>query len=118
MITTAVEKEIPFNYELVASLLKEGKDNAITSKQIIKQLGWKGNDQRNVFHIVEQLIKNHGYLIGSSRKGEYKGYYLISNDDEYMETMRTYNSQIQSMLNRHRKLQESYLKRDQIIADI
>lgn len=117
-MTTTIKKDLPHGYALVASVLKEGKENSLTSKEIIKILGWKDNDQRNVFHIVEQLIKKHGYVIGSSRKGDNKGYYLISNDDEYIETMRTYNAQIQSMLNRYRKLQENYIKRDQLSADI
>lgn len=106
-------KEIPPGYLTLASVLLEGKDNAKTSTQIIKDLGWDDNDKRNVFHIVEQLIKKHGYLIGSSRKGTNKGYYLIATEDEYVETMRTYNAQIQSMLERHRKLQENYLRREQ-----
>lgn len=115
---SGLNKNIPPAYLTLASVLCEGKENSKTSKEIIKALGWNSNDSRNVFHIVQELITKYGYLIGSSRKGEHRGYYIISNDDEFTETMKTYNAQIQSMLNRHRKLQESYLKRDQLQATL
>jgi hypothetical protein len=111
-------KNIPLTYQTLASVLREGKENCKTSKEIIKALGWNSNDSRRIFHIVEELITKYGYLIGSSRKGEHRGYYIISNFDEYLETMKTYNSQIQSMLNRHRKLQENYAKKDQLQANL
>jgi hypothetical protein len=104
---SAVKKEIPPGYQRLVDVLLEGKENAKTTTEIIKAMGIKDNDKRNVMHIVEQLVTKYGYLIGSSRRG-HKGYYIISNDDEYRETLHTYNSQIQSMLNRHRKLQNGY----------
>jgi Ser-tRNA(Ala) deacylase AlaX len=111
---TDKQKSLPPGYALVESVLREGKENSKTSKQIIRELGWQSKDHRTVLHIMEQLITKYGYLIGSSRKGQHKGYYLIETEEEYKETMRTYNAQIQAMLNRHRKLQENYLKKDQL----
>jgi hypothetical protein len=103
------KKILPRNFSLVAAMLKEGKENAITTKEIIKRLGWKGNDQRNVFHIINRLIEEHGYLIGSSRKGESRGYYLISNIAELDETVKVAEKQANSELRKIRKLRENYL---------
>lgn len=107
------KKDLPHNYALLVSVLREGKENCLTSKEIIRRLGWKDNEQRNVFHIVEQLVNKYGYLIGASRKGHKRGYYLIANDDEFFETAKTYNKQIQSMLNRLKNLQKNYAEQQQ-----
>lgn len=113
----SVKNELPKGYQRLVEVLGEGKENSKTTKQIIKEMNMPGNDVRNVRHIVEQLIKKHGYLIGSSRKGN-KGYYLITSHDEFKETIQTYNSQVQSMLDRLRKLQDNYIKRDQLDFDM
>lgn len=103
-----ISTTIPPGYARLLSVLIPGKENAKTSEDIVLAMGWSQHDKRQVFHIIEVLIKKYGCLIGSSRKGENKGYYLIETHEEYVETMQTYNAQIQSMLDRHRKLQENY----------
>lgn len=104
------KKALPRNYALVASVLREGKENSITATDIMRFTGIK--DKRSIHEIIEQLILKYGFVIGSSRKGEYKGYYLISNKEELKETLYTYNAQIQSMIKRHQKLRENYAKKD------
>lgn len=99
---------LPYNYAIVASVLREGKDNAITTKDIMNFTGIK--DKRSIHEIIERLVVKYGYCIGSSRSGFKKGYYLISNKDELKDTLRTYNAQIQSMLKRHKALQENFVK--------
>lgn len=99
---------LPYNYAIVASVLREGKDNAITTKDIMNFTGI--NDKRSIHEIIEQLIVKYGYCIGSSRSGFTKGYYLISSKDELKDTLLTYNAQIQSMLKRYRKLHENFSK--------
>lgn len=105
------KKDLPHNYALVVSVLREGKENAITSKEIIKRLGWKNHGQRNVFNIIKGLIEEYGYLIGSSRKGESRGYYLISNFAEFEETVIVAEKQANSELRKIRKLRENYSKK-------
>jgi hypothetical protein len=113
-----IKKDLPPGYTLLASVLREGKQNSLTTTEIIKALGWNSNDKRNVMHIVEQLITKHGFIIGSSRRGKHKGYYLIATEEEYRETMQTYSAQINSMLKRHKKLQENYIKKDQLCLEV
>lgn len=111
-VSEAVAKKqkdvLPYNYAIVASVLREGKDNAITTKDIMNFTGIK--DKRSIHEIIERLVVKYGYCIGSSRSGFKKGYYLISNKDELKDTLRTYNAQIQSMLKRHKALQENFVK--------
>lgn len=87
------EKELPYAYALVAGVLREGKDNSLTSKEIIKLLGWKGNDKRNLLRIIKELINKHGYVIGASRTGQQRGYYLMITDEELSDSLRPYNAQ-------------------------
>lgn len=107
------KKDLPYNYALFAAVLKEGKENSLTISEIIQRLGWKENDRRNIYHIVNRLIVEYGYLIGSSRNGVNRGYYLISNHDEYKETIRVAEKQAQSELNKIKKLQENYMQQIQ-----
>lgn len=102
------KKSLPESYALVAGVLREGRDNAITTRDIMRFTGIK--DKRAIHEIIEQLVVRYGYCIGSSRNGYKKGYYLISNKDELKDTLRTYNAQIQSMLKRYRKLHENFSK--------
>ncbi|HSH51420.1 MAG TPA: hypothetical protein VK982_06820, partial [Bacteroidales bacterium] len=89
-----VYKNLPSKYRAVASVLREGKERAILSQDIMKLADLK--DKRQVHEIIEQLILKHGFVIGASRRGEHRGYYLISNYEEFKETADTYNEQIQS----------------------
>lgn len=111
-MTATAEKtkknNLPHKYKLVASVLREGKGKSITTNDIMKFTGIK--NKRDVHEIIEQLVVKYGYVIGSSRKGHRRGYYLISNNDELKETLYTYNRQIQSMLNRYKALQLNYNK--------
>lgn len=101
------KKYLPAMYAAVAGVLREGKAEAVTSKDIVMLTG--ASSKRDVMEIIEQLVVKHGYVIGSSRRGEHRGYYLISNASELQETLHTYNEQIQSMMKRHKKLNENYI---------
>ncbi|MFB4473724.1 hypothetical protein ACDI16_12440 [Oceanobacillus caeni] len=112
METVALELEqansLPPKYKAVASVLRVGKQSATTTTDIMMLTGIKS--KRDVHEIIEGLINKYGFVIGSSRKGEYKGYFYIANDEELKETLYTYNKQIQSMIDRHRNLQKNYSK--------
>lgn len=100
------DESLPFRYKTLASLLRGGSQNAITSTDIMKLSGI--DSKRDVMEIIEQLIMKYGYCIGTSRRGPNKGYYLITDPDELSKTLRTYNAQIQSMMDRYKKLQQNY----------
>lgn len=102
------KNSLPYNYKLVESVLREGKQSATTTRDILTLTGLK--DQRQIHEIIEQLIMKYGYVIGASRKGKYRGYYLVSNQDELKDTLHSYNEQIQTMLKRHKQLLLNYNK--------
>lgn len=108
--------ELPFLYNTLASVLREGKTNAITTKHIQSITGIK--DKRQVHEMIEQLVNKYGYCIGASRRGKNKGYYLIETKSELEDTLNTYNAQITSMLKRHRNLQQNWANKDQLNLEV
>lgn len=106
VVMEEVKKQcFPPKYKAVASVLREGKENAITSDSIMKVC--EIDSKREVMEIVERLIVDHGYCIGTGRNKN-KGYYLISDQKELETTLRTYSKQIQSMMNRRQRLAENF----------
>ena len=107
MTATKTKKRVlPSNHKTVAGILREGKTNATLMSDIMSIAGI--NDRRQMYQIIEELIVKYGYCIAGSKKGEYKGYYIISNKGELIETLNSLNSTIQSMMTRHKKLQENF----------
>ncbi|MCI0764785.1 hypothetical protein [Bacillus sp. TL12] len=68
----------------VLSLIRQGKENAITVKDIISVIG--GNDEE-IRAIVRRLIEKHGYLIGSSNHIGRSGYYCPETNEEKEEAV-------------------------------
>ncbi|QWG38113.1 hypothetical protein EXW35_06565 [Bacillus mycoides] len=77
--TTLTERE-----NKVLSLIRQGKENAITVKDIISVIG--GNDEE-IRAIVRRLIEKHGYLIGSSNHIGRSGYYRPKTNEEKEEAV-------------------------------
>lgn len=110
MIATAekTKKSLPPNHKAVASILREGKENATLMSDIMSITGIK--DSRQMYQIIEDLIIKYGYCIAGNKSGKFKGYYLIINKTELQETLRTMNATIQSMLNRHKQLEKNFIE--------
>lgn len=68
----------------VLSLIRQGKENAITVKDIIVVIG--GGDEE-IRAAVRRLIEKHGYLIGSSNRIGRSGYYLPETEEEKEEAV-------------------------------
>lgn len=108
-------KSLPEKYKAVVGVLREGRENATTTSTIMMLTGIKG--KRDVYEIIEQLILKHGYVIGASRTGEHRGYFLITNHKEYTDTMNTRSAHIKSMIKRHKKMGENYFKQGECKND-
>lgn len=106
MQTGVVNKELPTRYEVVADSIRVGKENAILLDDIMIIANIR--DKRNAYIIIEQLIVKHGYPIVASRKGEFKGYYIPSNKDEFTEAKKTFKNSINSMNKRYLSLIENF----------
>ncbi|MCU5681276.1 hypothetical protein [Bacillus wiedmannii] len=68
----------------VLLLIRQGKENAITVKDIISVIG--GNDEE-IRAIVRRLIEKHGHLIGSSNHIGRSGYYRPETNEEKEEAV-------------------------------
>jgi len=68
----------------ILSLIRQGKKNAITVKDIIAVIGGTDEDVRAA---VRRLIEKHGYLIGSSNRIGRSGYYLPETEEEKEEAV-------------------------------
>ncbi|MDR4914112.1 hypothetical protein RGU76_03055 [Bacillus pseudomycoides] len=77
--TTLTERE-----NKILSLIRHGKENAITVKEIISLIG--GTDEE-IRAIVRRLIEKHGYLVGSSNRIGRSGYYRPETIEEKAEAV-------------------------------
>ncbi|MED4003617.1 hypothetical protein [Priestia aryabhattai] len=105
------ELQLPERYLQLLTQLKTGKENSITVDKIISNTNGAFN-RRDVFAIKHDLIMRYGYPIGSSREGEHKGFYLIKNDNELVDTVRPLQNEAQTMFNLSKKLIENYQNTD------
>ena len=81
----------------VLSLIRQGKENAITVKDIISVIG--GNDEE-IRGIVWRLIEKHGYLIGSSNHIGRSGYYRPETNEEKEEAVSKLEKRASEILKR------------------
>lgn len=109
--TKEINKSLPPKYKAVVSALREGKENATLLSDIMMIADIQ--DRRQAYQIIEDLIIKYGYCIAGNKKGEFKGYYLITNKSELKETLGSLNTTIQSLMKRHKMLLLNYNRTDQ-----
>ncbi|MGM2821367.1 hypothetical protein [Bacillus cereus group sp. Bce001] len=83
MKRTKIE-DLPLWERQVLSLIRHGKANSITVKEIITIIG--GTDQ-SVRGTIRRLIEKHGYLIGSSNTKDTPGFYFPTSEEEKKEAV-------------------------------
>lgn len=103
MVKTPFE-QLPKKYKDLVSVLRTGSENALSSAEIMQITGISGRDTGA---ITADLIANHGYLIGASRKLPF-GYYIIETEDDLQSTLRSLNNELQGILNRHQALNRNF----------
>ena len=103
MVKTPFE-QLPKKYKDLVSVLRLGSENATTSNELAKITGIS---TRDISDITADLIINHGYLVGSSRRLPF-GYFIIETEDELTNTLRSLNNELQGILNRHQALNRNY----------
>ncbi len=96
------KSNLPEKYQVVADNIRVGKENAIKLDDIIILADIE--DKRHAYIIIEELIVKHGYPIVASRNGEYKGYFVPSNELEFDEARKTFKNSIDSMTKRYDSL--------------
>jgi len=97
---------LPVKHQIVGNLIRKGKENAtlLSDIMIVADI----QDRRNAYQIIEDLVVKHGYVIGGSKSGEFKGYYIPANDKEFNEIAHTFKNTIGSMNKRYTSLLSNY----------
>lgn len=106
--------QLPVKYQTVLGVLRKGRENAQITSDLMKITQIK--DARQFHAIIEQLIKKHGYCIGSCRYGDHRGYYFITDYFELMDTTTAIFGQSDSMAERGRSLIENFSEEDESVA--
>lgn len=102
------KKNLPKKHKVVADCIRVGKENATLLSDIMIIADIK--DRRQAHIIIEQLINDYGYVIGASREGTFRGYYIPANEREFNEIADTFKKTIDSMDKRYGNLLKNYEK--------
>lgn len=102
-------KSLPEKYRIVAESIRVGKENATLLSDIMIIADIK--DRRQAYIIIEDLINKYGYVIGASKHGKYKGYYIPANETEFKEVVDHFKQSVDSMKRRYNNLLVNYNKR-------
>jgi len=101
-------KNLPEKYRIVAESIRVGKRNATLLSDIMILADIK--DKRQAYLIIEELINKYGYVIGASKTGKYKGYYIPANEREFKEVAEQFKRSVDSMKKRYQNLLDNYNK--------
>lgn len=80
-------------------------EQPLRTEAIIKATGL---NIRNIRRVMQDLIFYYGVPVGSTRQGQVKGYFLITNEEELSAALRPLFSQAREELYRISKLKENY----------
>jgi len=108
------KKSLPKKHKVVADCIRVGKENATLLSDIMMIADIK--DRRQAHIIIEQLINDYGYVIGASREGSFRGYYIPANKQEFKEIAGTFKRAIDSMDKRYENLLKNYQNQERNIA--
>lgn len=100
--------DLPEKYKVVADSIRVGKENATLLSDIMILTDIR--DRRQAHQIIESLINEFGYVIGASKSGKYKGYYIPANEREFQEVADHFKSVVDSMNKRYQNLLNNYNK--------
>jgi len=95
-------------HRIVAESIRTGKHNAtlLSDIMIIADI----EDKRQAYTIIEELINDYGYVIGASKSGKYRGYYIPASRREFVEVASQFKQSINSMNKRYENLLNNYKK--------
>lgn len=92
-------KDLPREYYAVYNAIANA-GTSITKDQLLIQLGQEAAYTRKLQEIVHSLIVDYDIPIGSSSKQHIKGYFIIENDVQRQEALRSLQSRVSKINNR------------------
>jgi hypothetical protein len=102
------EKDLPTGHRKVLSLIRHGKANATTVKEILTLVG--GTD-KEIRKTVQELVVKYGFLIGTSNEIGMQGFYLIENEDERKAAIKNLRGRIRHLFRRVKALRKGDLEK-------
>jgi len=105
---------MPELHKRILALIPIGHENAITITNLIEKLGLKASDRRTVNYIIDDLIYDYGYPIGTNSAGENKGIFFMDKDDDLQAGCRALRSRAVAMFKKEKKIIENYHNRNQL----
>ncbi|MEH7454186.1 hypothetical protein [Gottfriedia acidiceleris] len=102
--------QLPELHKRILLAIPSGSENAITIAWLMDKLAISRNDRRTVSAVIESLVLDHGFPIGTSSKAESKGIFLCKTEDDLKLACHTLNSMATQTLKRHKQLIANYNK--------
>ena len=99
------EKEIPVRLHKVLDAIRNHDEKCITREKLRDLSGLP--NLRTVNDCINELVVDYGVPIGSSRKKDMRGYYLIENEVEQAEAEHTMQSLIEGHKARLKAIQSA-----------
>jgi hypothetical protein len=118
LVNEDVLKAMPYYHRAVLSLLRSGKDKAITASEIVRICG--GNDAL-VRVVVRDLIMKYEISIAGSNTQDCKGYFIVSNDEELKMAISNLTGRLKDISTRIKSLRNNegyYLPDEQTFEPI
>lgn len=116
--TKESQQVLPELHTKVLSAIPEGREKSIPISYLMEKLAISQTDSRKINNVINDLIFNYGYPIGTSSEQQSKGIFFIDNEDDLRLACHTLNSRAMGALRRHKRIIENFNNNDQLEADI
>lgn len=110
---TNIIPDMPDEYLKVYNAIKNA-EGSITKDKLLLQIGQDESYTRKFHEIVYSLAVDYNIPIGSSSKSEIKGYFLIRNDRQLNEALKSLRSRVDKIKARERSILKSFGKQGDI----
>lgn len=94
------------DHECFSKLLRVGEYNATLLSDIQTACGVK--NKRRAYKIVEDLINKYGLPVGANKNGRFRGYFIISDNNELDKVVSEQTAAIESQRKKVRNLQLNF----------
>ncbi|MGG3803481.1 hypothetical protein [Metabacillus fastidiosus] len=111
-IASTEEKErpqgMPYLHWRVLEAIPQGKENSIPIAYLMEKLAISQLDRRKVNNIINDLINDYDYAIGTSSQKDSRGIFLIEDERDLNLAAHTLNGRAMAILNRQKKISDNF----------
>ncbi|MED4456174.1 hypothetical protein [Metabacillus fastidiosus] len=99
---------MPYLHWRVLEAIPQGKENSIPIAYLMEKLAISQLDRRKVNNIINDLINDYDYAIGTSSQKDSRGIFLIEDERDLNLAAHTLNGRAMAILNRQKKISENF----------